>query len=138
MDRLKLIAMDEDDLKVISSCCQDAVLKVGDMEYHPAEKQFVLALNRFAWEREEEKERRKSFLHFERVESVKLQGVNRDEKDTVLSVLAVLFESKDEPAGTIELVLAGDGAIRLDVECIEAQLLDLPAAWKASSIPSHE
>ena len=38
----------------------------------------------------------------------------------------------------IELVFAGDGAIRLDVECIEAQLADMPAAWEAQSVPKHD
>ena len=141
MAQLKLMALDGDDLQVISSCCQDAVLKVGDLEYLSTLKQFTLSLNRFAWEQDGKSktpERRKSVLHFARVNHVRVSGINRTDKEMVLSLLAVLFEPGEEPGGEVELVFAGDGAIRLTVECIEAQLSDLPAAWEAQGRPSHE
>jgi hypothetical protein len=142
MRDLKLVALDADDLQVISSCCQDAVLKVGDLDYLAADGRFVLVMNRFAWETRNDagtqNERRRSVLHFDRVSGVKVSGINRAAKDTVLSLLAILFEVGDEPAGTVELVFAGDGGIRLQVECIEAQMSDLPGRWEAKSVPSHE
>jgi len=137
MSQLKLMALDAQDLEVISSCCQDAVLKIGEMNFFAGENRFVLALNRFAWEKDDAKERHKALLQFARVNAVKVQGLNRGDKDMVISLLAVLFEPSDNPGGTIELVFAGDGAIRLEVECIEAQLSDLPAAWEAKSRPTH-
>lgn len=141
MKQLKLMALDSQDLQVISSCCQDAVLKVGDLEYLAQQKQFTLSLNRFAWEvdgKSKTSERRKSVLHFAQVKGVKISGIDRHDKEMVLSLLAILFESGDEPSGEIELVFAGDGAIKLNVECIEAQLADMPAAWEAKGRPSHE
>ena len=141
MAQLKLMALDGDDLQVISSCCQDAVLKVGDLEYLSTLNQFTLSLNRFAWEQDGKSktpERRKSVLHFARVNHVRVSGIDRTDKEMVLSLLAVLFEPGEEPGGEVELVFAGDGAIRLTVECIEAQLSDLPAAWEAQGRPSHE
>jgi len=141
MSQLKLMALDADDLQVISSCCQDAVLKIGDLDYLASKKQFALSLNRFAWEldgKSKTPERRKSVLHFAQVNGVKVSGIDRSEKEMVISLLAVLFEVGDEPSGEIELVFAGDGAIKLNVECIEAQLSDMPAAWEAKGRPSHE
>ena len=141
MKPLKLMAFDEEDLKVISSCCQDAVLKVSDLDFQPGEKKFVLTLNRFAWENEEASqkgERRKSVLHFEHVGNVKLSGIDRNNQDQVLSLLAILFEENESPSGTVELVFSGDWAIRLNVECIEAQLSDVAGAWEAQSRPKHE
>ena len=141
MTQLKLMAFDAEDLQVISSCCQDAVLKTGELDYSIAEKRFILSLNRFVWEGEDTSkkgERRKSVLHFERVNGVKLSGIDRQDKEMVLSLLAVIFEEGEAPGGVIELVFAGDGAIRLEIECIEAQLADLPAAWEATSRPKHE
>lgn len=138
MSHLKLMALDAEDLQVVSSCCQDAVLKIGEMNYLAGEKRFVLTVNRFVWEQDKEKERRRSVLHFERVNGVKVQGLNRGEPEMVTSLLAVLFEAGEAPGGVIELVFAGDGAIRLDVECIEAQLADMPAAWEAQSVPKHD
>ena len=141
MSHLKLIALDAEDLQVVSSCCQDAVLKVGDLDFLASKKQFTLSLNRFVWELDGKTkipERRKSVLHFARVNSVKVSGIDRANKEIVLSLLAVLFEAGDEPSGEIELVFAGDGAIKLNVECIEAQLADMPAAWEAKGRPSHD
>ena len=49
MPDLKLIALDAEDLGVISAHLQDAVLRVGDMVYLPNEKRFVALANRFDW-----------------------------------------------------------------------------------------
>ena len=56
----------------------------------------------------------------------------------MLSLLAISFAATDAPAGTVELVFSGGGAIRLEVECIEARLADLGGAWEASSRPVHK
>jgi hypothetical protein len=140
--RLKLIAMDGEDLAVISAHCQDAVLKVGDLDYLPRERRFIIAMNRFAWETVGEGgkafERRKAVLHFERVGKVRVQGIDRRRKDMVLSLLSVTFKPGEAPAGLIELAFAGGATLHLEVECIEARLSDLEAAWSTSSLPRHD
>jgi hypothetical protein len=141
MDRLKLIALDQEDLPVISAHCQDAVLKAGDILWLPAEKRLVLGMNRFVWENLENRgktyERRRAALHFGRVDKVRTRGIDRSNKDMVLSLLAVTFQPGTEPAGTIDLVFSGHAAMQLEVECIEAQLSDLAAAWETGSRPAH-
>ena len=47
---LKLAAMDEADLAILSAHLQDAVLKRSEMDYVPANRRFVLACNRFDWQ----------------------------------------------------------------------------------------
>lgn len=143
MDLLKLLALDEDDLKVVSAHVQDAVMKVRDLDFISATKQFVVPMYRFAWEKEAslarpQPERRNCLLHFGRVLSVKLSGISRDKPEDILSLLAITFAPTDAPAGSIDLVFAGGGAIRLEVECIEARLTDLGGAWGASSRPEHK
>lgn len=142
MDALKLVALDDQDLGIISACVQDAVMKVGDLEFLPAAKRFVMPMNRFAWEKKssffrQRNERRQSVLHFDRVLGAKLSGISRDKPDEVLSLLAISFVPLSEPAGIVELIFAGDGAIMLEVECIEARLADLGSAWEAASRPRH-
>lgn len=143
MNRLKLVALDEEDLQIISAHLQDAVLKVADLDYRAREKRFLVAVNRFVWEsapggkRQRSYERRRSALHFERVNAVKATGIDRQKKDEVLSLLAIRFTGKDSPAGFIDLVFAGGATVRLDVECIEAQFSDLGAAWETGSRPEH-
>lgn len=143
MQPLKLVALDEEDLKIVSAHIQDAVMRVGDLEFVAGVKRFALGMNRFAWETRTgffrpKYERRRSLLDFGRVLSVKLTGIRRDKPEDVLSLLAVDFAPTDAPAGTIDILFAGEAAIRLEVECIEARLTDTGAAWQASSRPIHK
>jgi hypothetical protein len=134
---LKLIALDTDDLSVISAHLQDAVLKRGDIAYLPAEKRFALALRRFDWEgaAQGQKRRRLSALHFERVTAARSTKIAAG--DAVLSLLAVTFTRSDDPAGQVTLHFSDGAAIRLDVECIEAQMKDLGPIWEAVATPAH-
>ena len=50
MDLLKLVALDRDDMEVVSAHLQDAVVKVADVHWRPAEKRLVIGLSRFDWE----------------------------------------------------------------------------------------
>lgn len=143
MDLLKLLALDEEDLKIVSAHVQDAVLKIGDLDFIAASRQFVVPMYRFAWEKEASErrpqpERRNSVLHFDRVRAAKLSGISRSKPDEVLSLLAITWAPADAPAGAVDLVFSGGGAIRLEVECIEARLVDLGGAWEASSRPAHK
>lgn len=136
-NRRKLIALDEEDLQVVSAHCQDAVLKVADLHYFAGEKRFAIEMNRFVWEKgQREKERRRSVLHFERVEKVALRGIDLRRKDEVLNLLAILVHP-DEGGERIDLVFSGDRAVRLNAECIEAQLADMDASWEARARPRH-
>jgi hypothetical protein len=142
MDMLRLAALDEEDLAIISAHVQDAVMKVENLDYSKQAKQFVLVISRFAWEAASEgrragNERRRSVLAFARVMSVRAHGINPKKKDEVLSLLAIRFAPAEAPAGTVELVFSGGGAIHLAVECVEARLSDLGGAWRASSRPAH-
>jgi hypothetical protein len=142
MTDLKLMALDGEDLAVISAHMQDSVFKVGDMIWSPREQQFALAANRFVWEAADGKrrgfERRRAALVFKRVLAVRSVGIDRTKRDEVLSLLALRFEQKGEgPEGTIELALSGTASIALDVECIEAQLADVGGAWETASRPRH-
>ena len=142
MSDLKLMALDNEDLDVISAHMQDSVFKVGDMSFAPGLGQFSLAANRFDWEQSGERsksyERHRAALVFKRVQAVRSNGVDRRNRDEVLSLLAIRFEQKGEgPDGTIELTLAGKATIALDVECIEVQLADIGGTWETVHKPRH-
>ncbi|MCW5714846.1 MAG: DUF2948 family protein [Bauldia sp.] len=142
---LKLAALDAEDLAIISAHLQDSVLKVRDLHWLPAEKRFVVEMNRFCWEaaldggRRRGFERRRTAMNFDRVLSVKGQGIRKDTPDAVLELLAVEFlAGSEEPAGAVRLIFAGGGEIRLEVECVEARLADLGAAWQTNAMPTHD
>lgn len=142
MEELKLIALDAEDLRILSCHLQDAVIRVGDMAYLKEGMRFAAIANRFDWEgavksKDDEFQRRRTGLRFERVKSAQVQGIDLKKKDEVLVLLAVAFEPGDEPEGTLTLHFAGGGAIRLGVECIEAELRDLGAVWSTQHKPEH-
>jgi hypothetical protein len=143
-DRLRLIALDTDDLAVVSAHVQDAVLKLEDISWLPGEKRFIMAMNRFAWEhsagrpaRRREHQRRRSALYLARAEAVRSTGVDRGAPGSVLNLLAVRFEPGDEPSGDVVFDFAGGATIRVAVECLEAQLTDLGPAWSTPHAPRH-
>jgi hypothetical protein len=140
MPDLKLLALDTEDLDVISATTQDAVVRVGDMGYAKGDKLFALLMNRFAWEDANGRGkgiRKRAGLHFDRVTGVASHGIDLNAQEGVLELLDIRFLPGEEPAGTIELRFAGGGTIRLEVECIEARLQDFGAAWAAKARPEH-
>jgi len=142
MDQLKLIALDQDDIAVVSTHLQDAVVKVADIVWLPSEKRLVLGLNRFDWEacgcEDPCYKRRRTALRFERVMSVRCRNVRSSQKDAVLNLLAVEFDEADAPAGAVTLIFSGGAALRLEVECLECELADLGPTWDARGRPVHQ
>ena len=142
-DRLRLLALDEEDLAILSAHVQDAVLKVGDLQWGARDRRLVVPMNRFAWEaaagrRRRDYQRRRSVLHFSRVDAIRSTGIDRAARDAVLELLAIRFEPSDPPSGEIFLDFAGGATIRLTVECIEAQLADLGPVWSTPRMPRHD
>ena len=144
-DELKLVALDKDDIEVVSAHVQDAMVKVGDILWQPREHRFVMALNRFDWmtavdaktEAAADYRRCRTALRFERVNACKCRNLDQSDKTARLNLLAVEFAEGDLPAGIVTLTFSGGGIIRLDVECLEAELADLGEVSAAALCPDH-
>jgi hypothetical protein len=145
MELLRLIALDEDDLKIISAQLQDALVRMDELTFLPKERRFVAVLKRFDWlkvadtsdEDGQYFERRQAALRFERVLAAQYRDLPLDQKDGVEELLAVHFEASDPPSGFINLIFSGGGAIRLQVECIESEMRDLGPVWRTRTKPDH-
>ncbi|MGR3635274.1 MAG: DUF2948 family protein [Shimia sp.] len=144
---LNLGALDAEDLKVLSTLTQDAVFPASEMQWLPTERRFAILLNRFRWEdlkaaetRKRAVERVQSLLVIDNVVHVASQGVARGDTDTILSLLSVAFTVGEDADGVIELMLAGDGGIRLQVEALEVSLRDVtrPYVAPSKSAPQHD
>jgi len=142
---LRLKALDAEDLSVLSALVQVAIFPGSEMPWFPQERRFALLLNRFRWEdidaatkRGRPVERVQSVLAVEDVMKVRSQGIDRREADTILSILSVAFTPGEDGAGTVELTLAGDGAIALDVEALEIVLKDVTRPYIAPSRKSPD
>ena len=141
MDPVKFVALDRDDLEVVSTHLQDAEVKVADVHWRPAEKRLVLAVDRFDWPAATcscpELRRCRAALRFERVLGCKCKHVNPAGRDTVLNLLAVEFDESDAPAGVVTLFFSGGATLRLEVECLECELADLGPIRPATVCPVH-
>ena len=141
---LHLGALDAEDLQVVSSLAQDAVFPITEMTYARSQRRFALLINRFRWEDQGQgrhaPERVQSVLAFDLVQNVATNGIDRSDKDTILSLLSISFEAGEDGAGDILLTLAGDGAIRLSVEAIEVTIKDVtrPYVAPSKSVPRHD
>jgi DUF2948 family protein len=144
-DELKLVALDKEDIAVVSAHVQDAMVRVADIFWQPQDHRFVLALNRFDWmtavnakpESNRDYRRCRTALRFERVNACKCRNLDQTDKDARLNLLAVEFAESDAPAGVVTLTFSGGGAIRLEVECLEAELADLGEVSAAALCPEH-
>ena len=143
---LRLRAFDAADLDVISSLIQDAVFPITEMTWDRPRRRFAILLNRFRWEdvpaaerRGREFERVQAMLVIEDVLKVATQGVDRSEREMVLSLLSIGFVPGEEGGGRLELTLAGDGAVALEVEALEVVLRDVTRPYRAVSgkAPDH-
>jgi dipeptidyl aminopeptidase/acylaminoacyl peptidase len=143
---LRLKALDVEDLAVVSGLVQDAVFPGSEIKWDRTARRFALLLNRFRWEDADEAETRKR--DYERVQSVLViedalrvqsQGVDPRDSDMVLSVLAIAFVEGTDGGGFVDLTLAGDGVIRVEVEALEVVLKDVTRPYVAPSKakPTH-
>ena len=136
---LRLVALDNDDLAILSANLQDARVLVSDLAYLPPQKRFALAGKRFDWVKAAAGgcERCATGLHFERVLGVARLGFTQTEPDRELNLLAIHFLPTEAPAGHVTLTFSGGAAIRLEVECLEAQMRDLGERWPCDKQPAH-
>ncbi|WP_439560033.1 DUF2948 family protein [Roseinatronobacter sp.] len=142
---LRVQALDTDDLKILSALVQDAVLPVSEMAWDRKKRRFAMLLNRFRWEDHAradiagDHERVQSLLVVADVMGVASQGFSRHDTDLVLSILSIGFEAGEDGSGHVSVILAGDGEIRLAVECLDVALSDVTRPYRAPSgkVPHH-
>ncbi|WP_420343116.1 DUF2948 family protein [Paenirhodobacter sp.] len=143
---LTLRAQTPEDLSVIAALAQDAVLTVGDIAWEPKSRRLAFLINRFRWEdraaAERDKrpyERVRALLVVSDVTRVASQGIDRHDRDTVISLIDLTWTPGADGTGELQLVLAGDGAIAVQAECLSVDLRDVSRPYRAVSgaAPSH-
>ncbi|HVI89017.1 MAG TPA: DUF2948 family protein [Dongiaceae bacterium] len=156
---LKLIARDAEDLAVVASCLQDALVPLNEMRYLGAERRFILVVNRFRWELDNEDgsapkargrkqqvdasfedetypgahQRTHSGLCIDRVLAVRSRDIDRDRPDQFLDLLTLNYAE-----GKLDFIFAGGGVIQLEVEALNLFLQDLGESWPTQWQPQHD
>ena len=148
LDRpLNLGAQDAEDLQVISSLTQDAVLTVDDLKWSRAERQLVFLLKRFRWEDVElakqqgrDPERVQSLLVIQNATGLASQGIDRKQADIVLSLMSLEFSGAVEGVGDLILTFSGNGALKVQVDGLDVALRDVTRPYVAPSkqVPNHD
>jgi hypothetical protein len=148
LDRpLNLGAQDAEDLQVISSLTQDAVLTVDDLKWSRAERQLVFLLKRFRWEDVElakqqgrDPERVQSLLVIQNATGLASQGIDRTQADIVLSLMSLEFSGAVDGVGDLILTVSGDGALKVQVDGLDVALRDVTRPYVAPSkqVPNHD
>ena len=136
---LRLLAIDADDLQIVSAALQDAIAHVGDIRFEPKARTLTIMFNRYRWEGPEDPcgERVVSALQFGDVVRVRQRGLASDDPGALVSCLALGFEAAEPPGGAILLRFSHGGDLAVEVECIDAVLADVSEAWPAGRAPDH-
>ncbi len=139
MEKLKLLALDANDLEVVSAHLHDGVIRTGEIAYLPKERKFAFTIRRIDWDGESAAPSRQRLtgVHFERVVTVRSRGIDRSALDEPLTLMAMLFRPGDAPSGTVSLLFSDDRAIEIDLECIEMQMKDIAHIPEAEVLPEH-
>jgi hypothetical protein len=141
---LRLRAEAPEDLEVVSALLQDAIGQTADIAWSRKHRRFTLLLNRFRWEDAPAAERQgrpfervRAILAVDSVLAARASGVDPRDRELVVELLALVFDPGKDGAGTLRLILAGDGEIALEVECLDVRLADVTRPYLARSRPSH-
>jgi Protein of unknown function (DUF2948) len=143
-ERLRLRAVDADDLSVIAACLQDALIPLAEMAYLPDQRRFMAAFTRFRRECLADPAccdgltQCQSVLTFEQVEAVKHSGLDERFGGIRLELLTMLAEPGDDGLTHVTMVFAGDAAIQLRVRALAATLEDFGEPWGATVTPVHD
>lgn len=143
---LALRAESPEDLTVIAALVQDAVLPITEIAWDAKARKLAFLINRFRWEDRTKAEaqhrpfeRTRTLLVISDVTGVASQGIDRKDRDTILSILSLSWEPGTDGAGRVIVTLAGDGAIAATVECLDVDLRDVTRPYRAPSgkAPHH-
>ena len=144
--KLSLIAQNEEDLVVISTLCQDSIIKIANIKWAKKSKRFYLLINRFCWELNDLSKKKSSnmlrinsLMSFNSVLSVKSAGIQQNNNSDITSLLTINYNFFNFEKQAIDLIFSGNSQISLNIECIDVFLKDIsePFEGTTSKQPKH-
>ena len=123
----KIIAQNQEDLRVVSALCSEAKIKQSDIKYLKDNKVFLISLERENKEKNNSIEKIKSILKFEFIEKSQSKNISQNNEENILELLAIdLFKKQNNYE--IILLFSNNGIITLNAEIMEVTLEDLKQA----------
>ena len=120
----KIIAQNQEDLRVISALCSEAKIKQSEIKFLKDNKIFLLSFERENKENSNSNDKINSILKFEFIEKSKSKNIDQKIEDNVLELLAIETYKK-EKNNEIVLLFSNNGIINLFCEIIECTLEDV-------------
>ena len=140
MSKLRLRAETKADLDIIAAAVQDAILRVGEINYDVRGRSLTLRMTRFRHEDprgDMSGARAQSGLRFDGVMHVRTRDIDRSDPEAMAVLLNVDFEMTDKPAGLIKLTFAGGGQLHAEVESLDIILADVTDPIETTKLPLH-
>ncbi len=119
----KIIASDNEGLRMISACCSGAKIKISNMKYLKSNKIFLVSLERKKIENEGLNAKINSICKFDFVDEVKSKNINQKDKELELQLIAIDY-LKNKEDYEINLIFENNAYITLKTETIDAKLED--------------
>jgi hypothetical protein len=149
--QLRLLARDEDDVEVVSTFLQDAIILGADMEFNRKSGQFIIVANRFCWEippldgvtssdGKPVHERRLCGICVSHVTAAQHHNWPDMRQDALFNLLALRHVDMAEQAWEgvgLQFEFSGESSLRLLTDEIEVTLADLDAGHPTSLQPAH-
>ena len=135
-NKIRLNALNNDDLKIFSFLCQDAIISKEEILYDKTQNMFVVTLTRYCWEQQELNDKNISYrvvsgLNIKNVNNV--EYINFKSKVSFYNLLAITYEKKN-----IFLNLSMSSKIKLDCKKINATIEDIDIPWPTKLKPLHK
>ena len=137
LNKMKLNAIDTEELKIIATVLQDGLIEVSDVKYLPSIRTFIVMITRFMWEEKivnKTNNRTKAVLVFEDVLAVHSKNIDQMDKAKVLELLTFNFYNNKSKNIEIELLFNNDATIKLETEVVQAKLEDQGESWTVEEV----
>ena len=139
---LKLLAISDEDLRVVAAHLQDAIVSIQEIVSLKKNRIFLIQLNRFMWEDVEKgvfrkNKRIRTVLKFDNVISVSSKNINTKNNKNFLDFLTIESSLLPDKSNEIKLIFSGDAIIKINAEVIDVTLDDQGSPWESKTEPKH-
>jgi len=146
-DRLRLRAVSTEDVEILSTLLQDAIIPGEDMSFERAGRRFVMVANRFCWDRPAVAgvttdsgapvyERQLCGIQILDIDKVRTTGMPASRRGALFNLLAITAMTTADGA-TVELLFSGGVSLRLDADSLLILAEDLEESRPTPNLPSH-
>ena len=135
-NKIRLNALNNDDLKIFSFLCQDAIISKEEIFYDNIKKFFVATLTRYCWEKQDLADKK---INYRVITGLQIRNVNNVEyinfksKISFYNLLAITYEKEN-----VILNLSMSSKIKLDCKKINATIEDIDIPWPTKLKPFHK